>query len=59
MRHFDEVEWTIVGWQNGRALDDAGAQGKDSNEKATSRIDTIVGVVYVGVLVLFMLVYLT
>jgi len=59
MRHFDEDDWTIVGWQDRRVLNDTGTHGKDSNEKDVSVTDTIIGFVYVGVLVIFMLVYLT
>ena len=57
MRHFDEDDWTILGWQDRRLLDDTGTHGKDS--KDISNTNTIIGFVYVGVLVLFMLVYLT
>jgi hypothetical protein len=52
-KHFDEVEWTMLGWQDRRVLDDTGTQGGASNS------NTVIGFVYVGVLVLFMLAYLT
>jgi hypothetical protein len=59
LRHFDEVDWTILGWQDRRVLNDIRTQGKDSNKKDISKTDTIIGVVYVGVLIVFMFVYLT
>ena len=59
MRHFDEDDWTIFGWQDRRVLNDTGTHGKDSDKKDSSKTDTIIGVVYVGLLVIFMLVYLT
>ena len=59
MRHFDEDDWTILGWQDRRVLNDTETHGKDSNKKDISKTNTIIGVVYVGVLVIFMLVYLT
>ncbi|HEY5291778.1 MAG TPA: hypothetical protein VIJ43_05630 [Burkholderiales bacterium] len=52
-------DWTILGWQDRRVLNDIRRQGKDSNKKDISKTNTIIGVVYVGVLVIFMLVYLT
>jgi hypothetical protein len=59
MRHFDEDDWTILGWQDRRVLNGTGTQGKDSNKKDISKNNTIIGVVYVGVLVILMLVFLT
>ena len=59
MNHFDEDEWTILGWQDRRELDDRATHGKDSNRKDSSKSDTVIGVVYVGVLIAFMLAYLT
>ena len=59
MQHFDEDDWTILGWQDRRVLNDTGTQGKDSSKKGISKNNTIIGVVYVGLLVIFMLVYLT
>jgi hypothetical protein len=59
LRHFDEDEWTIFGWQDRRVLDDTGTHCKDSNRKDSSGTDTFIGFAYVGVLVIFMLVYLT
>ena len=59
MRHFDEDDWTILGWQDRRVLNDIRTQGKDNNKKDISKTNTIIGVVYVGLLVIFMLVYLT
>jgi hypothetical protein len=59
MPHLGEDDWTILGWQDRRVLNDTGTHAKDSNKKGTSKTDTIIGVVYVGVLVLFMLAYLT
>ena len=59
MQHFDEVDWTILGWQDRRVLNDTATHGKDSNKKGISKNNTIIGVVYVSVLVIFMLVYLT
>ena len=59
MRHFDEDDWTIVGWQDRRVLDDTGTHGKDGNRKDIGNTDTIIGFAYVGLLVMFMLVYLT
>ena len=59
MRHFDENDWTIIGWQDRRVLNDAGTHGEDSNEKDISNTDTIIGVVYVGVLIILMLLFLT
>jgi hypothetical protein len=57
MRHFDEDDWTMVGWQGRSVLNDTGTHGKD--RKDISNTDTIIGVVYVGALVVFMLVFLT
>ena len=59
MKHFDEDEWTILGWQGRRDLDAPAMQGKDSNRKDSSKSATAIGVVYVGVLIAFMLGYLT
>jgi hypothetical protein len=59
LRHFDEDDWTIVGWQDRGVLDDTGTHGKDSDRKDIGNTDTIIGFVYVGLLVMFMLVYLT
>ena len=59
MQHFDEDDWTILGWQDRRVLNDTGTHGKDSNKKDISKTSTIMGVVYVGVLVILMLVFLT
>jgi hypothetical protein len=59
LRHFDEDDWTILGWQDRRVLNDTGTHGKDSNKKDISNTSTIMGVVYVGVLVILMLVFLT
>jgi hypothetical protein len=59
MQHFDEDDWTIFGWQDRRVLDDTGTPGKDSNRKDISNTDTIIGFVYFGLLVIFMLVFLT
>ncbi len=59
MKHFDEDDWTILGWQDRRELDAPATQGKDSNRKDSSKSDTVIGVVYVGVLIAFMLTYLT
>ncbi len=59
MRHFDEDDWTIFGWQDRRMLDDTETQGRGSNAKDSSSTNTIIGFVYVGVLVIFMLVLLT
>jgi hypothetical protein len=59
LRHFDENDWTILGWQDRRVLDDTGTHGKDSNKKGISKNNTIIGFVYVGLLVIFMLVFLT
>lgn len=59
MRQFDEVEWTIVGWQDRRVFNDTGTHGRDSDKKDSGNTDTIIGFLYVGVLVLFMLVFLT
>ena len=57
IRHFDEDDWTIFGWQDRRALDDTATHGRNSDKKDST--NTIIGFVYVGVLVIFMLVYLT
>ena len=57
MLHFDEVEWTNVFREDRSVLNGTGTQGKDS--KDFSNTDTILGVLYVGVLILLMLVYLT
>ena len=58
-RRFNEIEWTILGWQDRRELDDTGTRGKGSNKKEDiSKNNTIIGVVYVGVLVIFLLAYL-
>ena len=59
MRHFDEDDWTILGWQDRRVLNDAGTHGKDTNRKDISNTGTIVGLVYFSLLIIFMLVYLT
>jgi hypothetical protein len=59
MRHFDEDDWTIFGWQDRRMLDDTETQGRGSNANDSSSTNTIIGFVYVGVLVIFMLVLLT
>lgn len=59
MQDFDEDDWTILSWQDRRVLNDTGTQGKDSNKKDISKTNTVIGVVYVGLLVIFMLVYLT
>ena len=59
MQHFDEVDWTILGWQDHRVLDGAGTHGKDTNRKDISNTGTIVGLVYFSLLIIFMLVYLT
>jgi hypothetical protein len=59
MQHFDEADWTILGWQDRRVLDGAGTHGKDTNRKDISNTGTIVGLVYFSLLIIFMLVYLT
>ena len=59
MKHFDEDDWTILGWQGRRDLDAPAMQGKDSDIKDSRKSDTVIGVVYVGVLIAFMLVHLT
>jgi hypothetical protein len=59
MQHFDEVDWTILGWQDRRVLNDTGTHGTDSNKKDSSKTDTIIGIAYISVLIIFMLVYLT
>jgi len=59
MRHFNEVEWTILGWQDRRMLDDTETDCKDSDKKDISKSDAFIGVIYVGMLVLFMIAYLT
>jgi hypothetical protein len=59
LRHFDEDDWTIFGWQDRRVLNDTGTHGKDSDRKDIGNTDTIIGFVYVGLLVIFTLVYLT
>ena len=59
MQHFDEDDWTILGWQDRRVLNDTGTHGKDGNKKDISNTGTIIGFVYVGVLVILMLVFLT
>jgi hypothetical protein len=59
LQHFDEDDWTILGWQDRRVLNDAGTHGKDTNRKDISNTDTIVGLVYFSLLIIFMLVYLT
>ena len=59
MLHYDEVEWTNVLRQDRRVLDGTGTHGKDSDRRDYSDIDTIVGVLYVGVLIVLMLAYLT
>lgn len=59
MRHFDENDWTIAGWQYRRAPNDTAKHGEDGNQKDVSMTDRIIGVGYVGALVVFMLVYLT
>jgi hypothetical protein len=59
MRHFNEDDWTIVGWQDRRVLVGTGTHGKDSDRKDIGNTDTIIGFVYVGLLVIFMLAYLT
>lgn len=58
MKHFDENDWTILGWQDRRELDDTETRGKGSNTNGAGKTDTVIGVVYVGVLALFMLAYL-
>jgi hypothetical protein len=58
MRHFDELDWTILGWQDRRVLDDTGAHDKLMNGKDISDADTIIGVAYVGMLIVFMFVFL-
>jgi hypothetical protein len=58
MLHFDEIEWRNVFRQDRRVLKGTGTQGKDRNEKAFDTA-TIIGVVYVGVLIVLMLVFLT
>jgi hypothetical protein len=59
MRYFDEDDWTIAAWRDHRALDDTKTLGKDSSKKSGSTTDTIIGVGYLSVLIIFMLVYLT
>ena len=59
MRHFNEDDWTILGWQDRRELDDTGTRGKSKNKNGARKTNTIMGVVYVGVLVILMLVFLT
>lgn len=59
MQHFDEDDWTILGWQDRRVLNEMGTRGKDSSRRDIGKTSTIIGLVYVGVLVIFMLVYLT
>ena len=59
MQHFDEDDWTILGWQDRRVFNDTGTQGKDSDKKDSSKTDTIIGIAYISALIIFMLVYLT
>jgi hypothetical protein len=59
MLHFDKVEWPNVWRQDRRVPDGTRTHRKDSNRKKFSNTDTIIGVVYVGVLIILMLVYLT
>jgi hypothetical protein len=59
LRHFDEVDWTILGWQDRRVPNEAETHGKDGKTMDSNNTNTIIGFAYVGVLVLFMLVYLT
>ena len=59
MQHFDEDDWTILGWQDRRVVNDTGTHGKDSNKKGISKNNTIIGIAYISLLIIFMLVYLT
>ena len=59
LRHFDEDDWTILGWQDRPEFDDTGTRGKSRNKNGARKTNTIMGVVYVGVLVILMLVFLT
>ena len=58
-QQFDEADWTVLGWQNRQMRDGTETRAEDSNKKNVSRSDTLIGVVYVGVLVIFMTAYLT
>ena len=58
-RHFNETEWTILGWRDRRELDATGTRGNGSNKNGARKTNTVIGVVYVGALVTFMLAYLT
>jgi hypothetical protein len=59
MKHFDEDDWTLLGWQDRRGIDSPATRRTDSAKKGSSKSDTVIGVVYVGALVIFMLAYLT
>ncbi|MFA5915535.1 MAG: hypothetical protein WCV99_16560 [Sterolibacterium sp.] len=59
MQHFNEDDWTILGWQVHRILDRAGTHDKDTNRKDISNTGTIIGLVYYSLLIVFMLLYLT
>jgi hypothetical protein len=59
MPRLDEVDWTNLGWQSRRVINGTQTHDKDSTRKGGSKIDTIIGVVCVGALVVFMLAYLT
>jgi hypothetical protein len=59
MRHFDEDDWTILGWQDRRVLDGMGTHDKLVNNKDTSHADTIIRLAYVGMLIVVMVAYLS
>ena len=59
MRNFDEDGSTVAGWQGRRPRVDTGTYGNGCNKKDVGITNRIIGVAYVGALVVFMLVYLT
>jgi len=59
MRHYNEDDWTMVGWQDRRVLDDAAAPGKNTAGQTVGDAGSLVGVVYAGAFILFVLVFLT
>ena len=59
LQHFDEDDWTILGWQDRREFNGTGTRGKSRNKNGARKTNTVIGVVYVGVLVVLMLIFLT
>ena len=59
MKYFDEDDWTLLAWQDRRLLDSSATHGKDSNKKGIGNTDTIIGAVYLGLFIVFIIVFLT